>query len=223
MPSLFDTPAFFTRNINEAEYFAKTWYELRPFDGVLQAESWKPCKILWPSEYCDRQSKLVVTHNEEVHLKFEHFVSKLEAFLGVKRTIVSLRDLWNQRELHQPKPDFDEYFKCTYEAILNRDSYKNNIDFVKAHEKTLGWHPYLSPSIVNRWKHGKIITDAEREYAAEQVSDFKRWFENDVLGHRGSTNSSAVMVSSIVRLHYPAMLHLTIQYLSNHQRYSNSQ
>ena len=194
MPRLFDTPAFFTRNVESAEHFAKTWYQLQSVKDVLQPKNWKPCKILWPSEYCNRQSKYVVTHNEEVHIKFEHFVSELEAFLGVKRTTVSLRDLWNKRELHQPERDFDEYFKYTYEAILNRDSYTNNINFVRDYKKTVGWHPYLPPSIMNRWKHGKSITDEEREHAAKQVSHFKQWFEEEVLGYDGGSKHSAVMV-----------------------------
>lgn len=191
---LFDTPAFFARDVESAEHFAKTWYQLQSVEDVLQAKSWEPRKILWPTEYCDRHSKYVVTHNEDVHIRFEHFVSELEAFLGVKRTVVSLRDLWNKRELYQPGRDFDEYFKYTYEAILNRDSYTNNLGFVEDYKRVVGWHPYLPPSIMNRWKHGKIITEEEREHAAEQTSEFKQWFEKEVLGHDGDTHSLAVMV-----------------------------
>lgn len=193
LPRLFDTPAFFARDVKSAEYIAKTWYHQSVKD-LPNHKSWNPRKILWPSEYCDRQSKYVVTHNEEVHIKFEHFVSELEAFLGVKRTIVNFRDLWNKRQLHQPGQDFDEHFMYTYEAILNRDSYTNNIGFVKDYETTFGCYPYLPPSIMNRWKHGKSVTEEEREHAAKQVSDFKQWFEKEVLGHDGGTDSSAVMV-----------------------------
>lgn len=194
MSRLFDTPAFFARDIESAEHFAKTWYHLKCVEDEPETKSWKPCKILWPSEYCDRQSKYVVTHNEEVHLKFEHFVSELERYLGVQRTIVSLRDLWNKSKFHQPERNFDEYFKYTYEAILNRDSYTNNVEFVKDYNRVFGCHPYLPPSIMNRWKHGKSIKKEEREHAAEQVSTFKQWFEKEVLGHHGNTNTSAVMV-----------------------------
>ena len=194
MSRLFDTPAFFARDVESAEYIAKTWYRLKSVENVPEINSWKPCKILWPSEYCDRQSKYVVTHNEEAHLKFEHFVSELEAYLGVQRTIVNLRDLWNMKESHQPGTNFDQYFKFTYEAILNRDSYTNNVKFVKDYEKDFGCHPYLPPSIINRWKHGESITEEEREHAVEKVCCFKQWFEKEVLGHDGSTRSSAVMV-----------------------------
>ena len=135
-----------------------------------------------------------MTHNEEVHNKFEHFVSELENYLGVKRTVVSLRELWNTRELHQEGLDFDEYFKYTYEAILNRDSYTNNLKFVADYRRKFGRHPYLPPSIRNRWNHGKCITEEERETAVKQISVFKKWFEDDVLGHDGITKSSAVMV-----------------------------
>ena len=165
MSRLFDTPAFFAREVKSAQQFARTWYHLQTMEDVPQTQSWKPRKILWPSEYCDRQSKYVVTQNEEVHAVFEHFVSKLETFLGVKRTIVSLRDLWMRRELDQPEKDFDEYFRYTYEAILNRDSYTNNIGFVNDYENVFGYHPYLPPSIANRWTHGKSITQKERDNA----------------------------------------------------------
>ena len=191
MPRLFDTPAFFARKAESAEQFAKTWYRLQPGEDVGPANIWKPGKIIWPSEYCDRQSKYVVTHNEDVHIQFEHFVSELEKYLGVKRTTVSLRDLWNTREAGR---DFDEYFKCTYEAILNSDSYTNNLKFVEDYQEVSGRHPYLPPSIKNRWRHGKTITEEEREIAAEQISVFKKWFEQDVLGHDGGTKGSAVMV-----------------------------
>lgn len=193
MSRLFDTSAFFARDMKSAEYIAKTWYRLTCVEGIPETKSWKPCKILWPSDYCDRRSKYVVTQKEEVHLKFEHFVSELEAYLGVQRTIVNLHDLWNDREPHQPGKGFDEYFKYTYETILNRDSYTNNIDFVEDYNKVFGCHAYLPPSIMNRWKHGKSITEEKRENATEQVSIFKNWFEKEVLGHDGDTNS-AVMV-----------------------------
>lgn len=194
MSRLFDTPAFFARDVKSAEHIAKTWYRLQSTEEFQQAKSWNPRKILWPSEYCDRESKYVVTHNEEVQAKFEYFVSELEAFLGVKRTIISLRDLWNKQDLPQPRQTFDEYFKYTYEAILNRDSYTNNIGFVEDYHNAFGWHPYLPPSLMNRWKHGKSITEQEREHAVEQVNTFKRWFETEILEQDSSTNSSAVMV-----------------------------
>ncbi len=193
MSSLFDTPAFFARGVKLAEHIAKTWYHLQSVEDLQRSKGWNPRTILWPKEYCDRQSKYVVTQNEEVHIKFEHFVSELEKFLGVRRTIVSLRDIWKKRKPHQPEQNFDEYFKYTYEAILNRDSFTNNAGFVEDYTNAFGWHPYLPPSIKNRWKHGKSITEEEREFAVRQVSEFKKWFENEVLGHEGCPNS-AVMV-----------------------------
>ena len=194
MSRLFDTPAFFARDMKSAEQIAKTWYHIQSVGNTQQTKTWRPRKILWPSEFCDCGSKYVVTHNKEVHVKFEHFVSELEIFLGVKRTIINLRDLWNKRDPHRPGQTFDEHFKYTYETILNRDSYTNNVGFVKDYEDTFGWHPYLPPSIMNRWKHGRMIRDEERKHAAEQVSDFKQWFEKEVFGHDDSTKSSAVMV-----------------------------
>ena len=191
---IFDTPAFFARDVKSAEHFAKTWYHLQSFEHPQKTKSWKPCRILWLKEYCDRESKYVVTHNEEVHVKFERFVSSLEKFLGVQRTIVGMRDLWNKQKPHQPEHSFDEYFKYTYETISNRDSYTNNVGFVKDYKDAFGWHPYLPPSIMNRWKHGKLITEEEREHAVEQVFNFKQWFEKELLGHDGITNSSAVVV-----------------------------
>ena len=191
---LFDTPAFFARDVESAQHFAKTWYPLQTVEDERHTKNWEPRKILWPSEYCDRQSKYVVTQNEEVHSVFEQFVSKLETFLGVKRTVVSLRDLWIERELDQSGKDFDEYFRYTYEAILNRDSYTNNVGFVNDYVDIFGYHPYLPPSIANRWTHGKTITEEERMNAAKQVSVFKEWVEKDILEYDGSTSSSAVMV-----------------------------
>ncbi|KAL9065806.1 MAG: hypothetical protein Q9161_007971 [Pseudevernia consocians] len=105
-----------------------------------------------------------------------------------------MRDLWNKQKPHHPEHSFDEYFKYTYETISNRDSYTNNVGFVKDYKDAFGWHPYLPPSIMNRWKHGKLITEEEREHAVEQVFNFKQWFEKELLGHDGITNSSAVVV-----------------------------
>ena len=131
--------------------------------------------------------------NEEVHAKFEHFVTQLEKFLGVKRSVINLREWW-KKSFNHPQSNFDDYFRYTYEAILNRDSYKNNIGFVKDYEEAFGRHPYLPPSILNRWIHGKTITDRERGYALDQVSNFKTWFEEDVLGYDGTNECSTIMV-----------------------------
>ena len=161
---------------------------------MQQSQSWEPCKVLWPSEYCSRVSKYVVSQNEEVHAVFEQFLLKLEAFLEVKRTVVSLRDLWVKRELDQPGKDFDDYFRYTYEAILNRDPYTNNLGFVKDYQDLFCYHLYLPPSIANRWTHGKSITEEERMNAAQQVSVFKGWVEKGVLELDKSNRSPAVMV-----------------------------
>ena len=191
---IFDTPAFFARDVDSSEHIAKTWNDIRSAETARETKSWSPTKILWPEEYCDRQSKYAITQNEEVHNQFEQFVFELESYLGVKRTIVSLRDLWNMRKPHHLGQEFDEYFKYTYETILNRDSYVNNLSFVRDYQETYDWHPYLPPSIMNRWKHGKLITEEMREHAVEQVSDFKRWFEKEILGQDGNAKFSAIMV-----------------------------
>ena len=150
-------------------------------------------RLLRPTDYSDPQFKFVVTQNQEVHAKFERFVSQLEEFLGVKRTVVDLRKMWNEQHYHL-SGSFDDYFKYTYEAIVNRDSYTNNIGFVKDYEKNFGRRPYLPPSITNRWKHGRTITGDERRYAVDQVGHFKLWFQKDVLGYNNTHMSTAVMV-----------------------------
>ena len=186
---MFDTPAPFVRRLDSVEAVAKTWYS----PHLQESTSWRPQKVLWPSDYCDPDSKWAITQNQEIHAKFEKFVSELERFLGVKRTVVNMRELWNEKH-RQLSRDFDAYFNYTYEAILNRDSYTNNNEFVNDYKEAYGRHPYLPPSIMNRWKHGETITDEERQHAADQVKDFKTWFEKDMLENDGKSKSSAVMV-----------------------------
>ena len=186
---MFDTPALLVRRFDSVKPVAKTWYS----SYLQESTSWRPQRLLWPSDYCDPDSKFAITQNQEVHAKFEKFVSELEEFLGVKRTVVNMRELWNEKHRHLSQ-DFDAYFKYTYEAILNRDSYTNNIEFVNDYIEAFGRHPYLPPSIMNRWKHGEKITYEERRHAADQVKDFKNWFEKDILENDGTNNFSAVMV-----------------------------
>lgn len=170
---VFDTPALLARDIKTTEYIARHWYSLDTLNRPSKDPSHHQRKLLWPSDYYDPESKFVVTQNQDVHATFESFVSKLERFFGVERTIVSLRDLWLKRDSPKSEQTFDDYFKYTYVTIINWDSYANNKDFVEDYQKDFGRHPYLPPGIVNRWKHTSKISAQDRMTAVDQVSVFK--------------------------------------------------
>lgn len=48
--------------------------------------------------------------NQQVLDVFEEFVQKLEAYMGVKRTLVDFSSLWMEKAPHQSTETFDEYF-----------------------------------------------------------------------------------------------------------------
>ena len=138
---LFDTPAFMARDIQAMNNIARAWYCPIRFTDIPKDKNLYPQKILWPADYCDPTSKHVLTQNEHVHATFEKFVVQLETFLGVKRTVISLRTLWQEDNLLHFNESFDDYFRYTYETIVNKDSYDNNRDFVTSFEDSVGHHP----------------------------------------------------------------------------------
>ena len=133
-----------------------------------------PTKILYPSEYWQNQ-------HTESKVIFESFISKLEAHLHVKRTVISIEELWQttdhannlihiQTYLHDTLPD-----AC---APVQTKVYK---EIQKDYIQQFGRAPYFNPQDQYKLEWLPTVTAQKHKDAITQLAVFRRWFEKEII------------------------------------------
>lgn len=103
--------------------------------------SQKPMKLLYPTDYWPVADEA----SQEV---FDKFISRLEHFLEVKRTSVSLEKLWLRTNPDGLNTTLEEYFRHTFEWGANPDQWTGFFkDFVEKYEAKMGQPPVLNPQL----------------------------------------------------------------------------
>lgn len=98
----------------------------------------------------------------------EDFVTKLEQFLGIQRSIVSLEDMWAKKNPADSRETLEDYLQnvrlrlkkspfCvlmlfqTFMTILWKGYYESLTPFRKDYEKKFGYSPYVHPTVRYCW------------------------------------------------------------------------
>jgi len=88
----------------------------------------------WPSP--DSQSQVL----------FDQFISRLEKFLGVKRTIINLESLWNETSPSGTSGTLQEHCEHIFEWVANLDQWEDLLQpFITDYEAAFGHQPVLNP------------------------------------------------------------------------------
>jgi len=85
-----------------------------------------------------------VEHSESQTV-FENFITKLESFLGVKKTEVNLAELWRQSNPVKSKLSLSEYFHNTLPYVYALDQFKFYENFAREYTEAFGAKPYFNP------------------------------------------------------------------------------
>ena len=97
---MLSTPGFLGRDLGKFRAFADVWY-----DRNLTKDDRKVSRIIWATDYWD-------TINREQREIAERFVQDIEVFLGLTRTKVSFRELWeSSRPSSAQELSLDKYIE----------------------------------------------------------------------------------------------------------------
>jgi hypothetical protein len=91
---------------------------------------------IWPVPHAESQTV------------FDSFVNDLETYLGVKKTEISLEELWQEtKPVESPLP-LKDYFNDVFEWVANIDQWHGFFkDFVSEYRSRFGHTPVLNPQL----------------------------------------------------------------------------
>jgi hypothetical protein len=94
---------------------------------------------LYPTDYWP------TTHGPSQEV-FEDFIARLEKYLGVERTAISLEETWEQHRPEGVTDSLSEYFEHIFEWAANPDQWTGFFrDFLPEYEARFGKPPVLNP------------------------------------------------------------------------------
>ncbi|KAK0609894.1 amidase signature domain-containing protein [Bombardia bombarda] len=135
----------------------------------------KPTVILYPIDYWPAKD----TASQEV---FEAFIARLERFLGVTRTEISLEDTWAEHRPEGVTESLSEYFEHIFEWAANPDQWTGLFrDFLSDYESKFGKPPVLNPQL--RFKVGYLptVTPEQQAEAVRRMGVYQDWFYTHVM------------------------------------------
>lgn len=183
----FDMPVFFGRNISRFSEFISVWYGDSP---MLRAPSQAHVKILYPSDY-------LPTLNETQTQVIDKFVTGLESALGVKRTPISLAELWKRDVPDGPEnSDIAEYLETAGIYPFYHDQYHSLAPFRKEYEEKYGKPPFVHRALHWQWEVGKAIPRKERDECWRRSELYRHWLLQNVFA-ADAKDSVTIMVLPI--------------------------
>lgn len=156
---LFDTPGYFSRDIDEFKAFGEAWYGDKYATG-------KP-KLANVFYLNDRFEPFP---QEKVDL-MESFIYDLSWTTQSTQRDTNVAELWREYSPEGNVP-IDEYLETTLAHIQLWDCYHNNSIFRKNYGKKHGREPYVDPMIRFKWELGSQLTKANYHKALEERSVF---------------------------------------------------
>ncbi|PVH72140.1 amidase [Cadophora sp. DSE1049] len=184
---LFDMPAFFNRDMSKFSAFISVWYGKSP---MIRAPSKASIKILYPADY-------LPTVNEAQTRLIDKFVAGLESALRVKRTDISLAELW-KKDIPDGSEhsDIAEYLKTAGIYPFYHDAYYALSGFRDGYAEKYGKPPFVHRALLWQWEVGKAITHEDRDECWRRSELYRHWLLSRVF-EADSKDCITVMVLPI--------------------------
>ncbi|KAF2806256.1 putative amidase, partial [Mytilinidion resinicola] len=182
--SKFDVVGQLSRDLDDLHHTVAHTFDLN--DNSTQF----PSKILYAQEFYP----LV---NEKQQAMTEEFISILEGFLGVKRTLFSMTETWDRSPLKEAEgKSLLEYLEKTDV----RRSILTGCHMASTNSATItkkfGKEAYVGPVVRFRWNVGKGISRDEYETYLDHLAVFRNWFGQHLMSHDPQTLSNAILIMS---------------------------
>ncbi|KAF2117001.1 amidase signature domain-containing protein [Lophiotrema nucula] len=165
----FDAPAMYTRDIRNLEKWVGAWISEEP--QVYQSSM----SIIYPRDF------LPVANTVQMGL-IDKFVQDLEATFDVRKTELSIADLWKEKTPQEARgADITEFLKDVgvksfcYGVAEELQSFRD--EYWKKHSKA----PYVNPVMRWRLEAAANVTREQHEDAVDRLRIYKRWLIEEVL------------------------------------------
>ncbi|KAK0732130.1 amidase signature domain-containing protein [Lasiosphaeris hirsuta] len=168
----FDTIGGFARTAREFRLLAQALYGSGPPKEA--AATRKPTKLLYPVDFW------TVSHRQSQEV-FDEFIRRLETFLGVERTVISIGRLWNKTSSNGAT-SLTGYLEHAFEWAANPDQWSGFLrDFVEDYETQRGVPPALNPQLRFKRDYLPTVTASQQAEAVERLDAFREWFYENVM------------------------------------------
>ncbi|KAK3938198.1 glutamyl-tRNA amidotransferase [Diplogelasinospora grovesii] len=138
-----------------------------------------PTKLLYPLDYWQQWP------DNSAKAAMEGSVRALEGFLGIKRSIVNLADLWLEHDPAGNGLPLDSFLQDTFMNLLWKGYYDSLLGFRRDFETKYGVKPYVHPVIQYCWKRGSQVSARDEEAAQQQKAAYAGWLSGRVLDGDG--------------------------------------
>jgi len=180
----FDTVGEFARDAEAFAKLSKALYGPINDSGCKK----KPTKILYPTDYW------AIDHEESEAL-FEQYVAKLESYLGVKRTQVSLEEVWQTTKPLETELSLSEYFEHVFKWSANPDQLTGFMrDFLGDYKSTFERAAVLNPQLQFKRKYLPTVTQEQQARGIELLKTFRSWWEDNIVPSSTDSCTDTILV-----------------------------
>ncbi|KAI1130119.1 amidase [Nemania abortiva] len=167
----FDMPGFFGRDLARFPEIISVWYGKSP---MLLPPLKTPVRILYPTDYLGMCNKDQLT-------AINSFVIALESLLQVKRTPVSIAELWKEHQPDGPKnANISEYLRTAGCYPFFHDTYVATSSFRADYEKKFGVPPFVHRFEHWLWDVGKSVSKEERDECWRRCKIYRLWLLDSI-------------------------------------------
>ena len=181
--SAFDTFGIFARSV---ESFVSISRSLYGAPGV-QSSGRLPRRLIYPLEFWPVQ-------HAESQASFNSFISKLEAYVGVKCTAIRLTDLWEKTNPVGINESLASYFHNTMAWTYAPTQWQTYKEFEQDYRKVFGKAPYFNPQGQFKMDWLPTVTSEMHEQGLKKMSIFQSWFEENLIGPSEDGTSEALLL-----------------------------
>lgn len=168
---MFDTPGSFARDARSLVTLAKAIYGSKTKPRCAR----KPSKIVYPTDFWP------VTHAPSQAL-FDLFIRKLESFLGVERTEITLEQLWTTTNPEGTQETLSDFLAHAFEWAAHRDQWNGFFkEFLQDYQQTYHKAPILNPQLRFKRDWLPTITLDEQTEGIRRLRVYKTWFYEQVM------------------------------------------
>ncbi|KAJ2978116.1 hypothetical protein NUW58_g7596 [Xylaria curta] len=177
-----DTIGGFARTAGEYKTLAQALY------GSASTYGRKPTKLVYLTDYWE-------VRNGASQKIFETFITRVEEFLGVKRTRISLADTWKKTRLKDTHESISQYFHHAFDWSANRDQWTGLLKpFIEEYTQKMGKRPALNPQLQFKENYTKTVTEEQKAEGDRLISVYHDWFYEHIIPPADDGYSSSVII-----------------------------
>ncbi|KAI8946022.1 putative glutamyl-tRNA amidotransferase subunit A [Xylaria longipes] len=183
--STWDTIGGFARTAEEYKILAQALYgSTNTHDRVYK----KPTKLIYPTDYWQ-------VDDEASRQVFETFITRVEKFLGVKRTRISLADTWKETRPKSTDESISKYFHHAFDWSANRDQWTGLLKpFIEEYTRKMGKAPVLNPQVRFKVGYTQTVTAEQKAEGDKLLQTYHDWFYEYIMPPADDGYSSSIIV-----------------------------